>query len=252
VPTIWCKGQLWTFWLRRNRGYRCAGTGSIACHPVTALLFQDQFEAICNSKTMGLDLHHFLDWLTKHCTINLTAKVSLPKLMHIFAISNFEPYSADWADYDFTMDFEEFCEALARVAAVCTMAGNFEEAFNLSGQEAAGSLAQFLSLCGADEPRKTPAGRRGPTHKESKIRQLSEARVKLMRMGYIPGNRVVHEVCFFRRSFTCALMWQPYPWLCQVRGHGVIAKLEAMSPNPVHVQFDNGEIHRSELCGRAT
>jgi hypothetical protein len=143
---------------------------------------------------MGLDLFHFLDWLTKHCTINLTAKVSLPKLMHIFAISNFEPYSADWADYDLTMDFEEFCEALARVAAVCTMAGNFEDAFNLSGQEAAASLTHFLSVCGADEAKKTAAGRRGSLVKESKIRQLSEGRVKLMKMGYIPGNRVVHDV----------------------------------------------------------
>jgi hypothetical protein len=26
----------------------------------------------------------------------------------------------------------------------------------------------------------------------------------------------------------------------------VIAKLEAMSPNPIHVQYDNGEIHRLE------
>ena len=26
----------------------------------------------------------------------------------------------------------------------------------------------------------------------------------------------------------------------------MIAKLEAMSPNPIHVQYDNGEIHRLE------
>ena len=40
--------------------------------------------------------------------------VQIAKLCHIYIISNFEDEFVGWEDWDFDLEFYEFCEALAR------------------------------------------------------------------------------------------------------------------------------------------
>jgi hypothetical protein len=47
-----------------------------------------------------------------HALTRVTAQIA--KLCHIYIISNFEDEFVGWEDWDFDLEFYEFCEALAR------------------------------------------------------------------------------------------------------------------------------------------
>jgi hypothetical protein len=87
----------------------------------------------------------------------LDQKLTIARLNYIYIISNFESDVTDWSDWDFDMDFREFCEAVARIAISRYSLEDFDQVFTQARPQQTAEAIQllleekFLTLV-ADDP----------------------------------------------------------------------------------------------------